>query len=483
MGSPAIALRALALALLCCVLTSSSSSASASTAAGWGGNFHGQLGLGYTSNLQLAPASVTGLTGVKEVASGDGFSMALLADGTVRTWGGDNYGELGIGSHLTSATPVSPGLANVTAISAAGGHAMALLGDGTVMVWGANIFGELGNGTTGKGNETCNCNSLVPIPVKGISTAVAVDAGGPSDFVLLRNGTLLAWGANHQGQLGDGTTVEKTVPTPVKGVSNVVAVAAAGVALNTGHALALLSDGTVMAWGSNAYGQLGKPSAPENATEPVPIPGLGNVVQLAAGAYQSVARTGDGTVKAWGSDFGGAAGREKCGTAVVVPCSRVPLPVAVKHASDISAGYGFSDAISEGRAFDWGHDTYGQLGTSTVVDSVSPVEVKGLTGVTDISAGQHHNMAVVEAPATPPAVELQAGKGSLTLVWRAAETGDSWSLGWRPVTQPFSTWTRVGGLAPPTRSYTITGLRAGARYQVYVQSKAFAPKVAAGVPG
>jgi len=473
----------LVLALLPCLLVLSPSGAEASTAAGWGGNFHGQLGLGYTSNLQLAPASAVGLTGVKELASGDGFGIALLSDGTVRTWGGDTYGELGIGSHETSAVPVNPGLTNVTAVSAAGGHAMALLAGGTVMVWGADIYGELGNGTSGKGSEKCGCNSLVPIPVPGISTAIAIHAGGPTDFALLRNGTLLAWGANHQGQIGDGTTEEKTVPTPVMHLSNVVAIAGAGNAVETGHALALLSNGTVMAWGSNAYGQLGAPAAPEITTEPVPVPGLVNVVQLAAGAYQSVARMGDGTVKAWGSDFGGAVGREKCGRFIVIACSRVPLLVGVKHATNISAGYGFSDAVSEGRAFDWGHNVYGQLGTGTIADSVTPVEVKGLAAVTSLAAGQHQNMAIVEAPPTPPAVEVVPGKGSLTMIWRAPELGNPWALGWRPVTRPISRWlNRVGNVPAAARSYTMSGLQSGVRYQIYVQSKGFAPKVAAGVP-
>jgi alpha-tubulin suppressor-like RCC1 family protein len=323
----------------------------------------------------------------------------------------------------------------------------------------------------------------VPIPVKGITTAIAVDAGGPSDYVLLRNGTLLAWGANFRGQLGDGTTVEKPLPTAVKHLGGVVALAAGGLAPVTGHALALLSSGTVMAWGDNAYGQLGVPTAPATVTEAVPVTGLSNVAQLAAGAYQSVARMGDGTVMAWGSNYGGARGRESCGRSIVVPCSRVPLATGVKHANDVSAGFGFSDAVSEGRAYAWGHDPYGQLGIGTITDSIGPVEVHGLTGVLDISAGQHHNLAVVEGAATPPTVELVSGKESVTLLWRAAETGNQWGIGWRPVTRPLSTWKRISNLPAGSRSYTISGLQPGMRYEAYVWSKVFTPKVAWGVAG
>jgi alpha-tubulin suppressor-like RCC1 family protein len=104
------------------------------------------------------------------------------------------------------------------------------------------------------------------------------EAQGVDAEALVAPGTLLAWGSNSSGQLGDGTTTDRTAPVPVPGLAGVSAIAA-----GNGHVLALLSNGTVRAWGNNGNGQLGDGTKNDRST-PAPVPGLTGVVALAAGS-------------------------------------------------------------------------------------------------------------------------------------------------------------------------------------------------------
>ncbi len=161
------------------------------------------------------------------------------------------------------------------AVAAGSNHSLALLSDGKVMAWGSNEEGQLGNGTT--------TNSDVPVVVKEaggkeLTGVTAIAAGGWSSFARLSNGTVMAWGSNSEGQLGDATTANSDVAVPVKesaaktakALSGVTAIAAGGE-----HTLALLSDGKVMAWGDDEYGELGdgkttKSDIPVTVSGPAP---------------------------------------------------------------------------------------------------------------------------------------------------------------------------------------------------------------------
>jgi alpha-tubulin suppressor-like RCC1 family protein len=451
--------------------------------AAWGENDHGQLGGGYKSAFSALPVPVLGLRGIKSVAATYFTSYALLSDGTVRSWGGGGFGQLGAGvREEASPKPVTvTGLTGVTAIAAGGAHAMALLSDGTVATWGGNSFGELGNGTTLNGAE--GLGSVVPIIVPNLSGVVAIAAGGGDDVALLRNGTVVAWGENKQGQLGDGTTQEKDVPTPVRGLAGVKAVAVGGINSLGGHVLALLNDGTVRSIGGNDGGQLGN-GGTANSSSPVIVRGLTGVTAVSAAVSHSMARLENGTVVSWGNnaygELGVGPGPEICGN-VPVPCSRVPVRVGVTNVTTIAAGFRFSLALSAGKVFGWGWNELGQLGNGTTANTSVPVPVSGLSEVVDVVAGEKHSLALLEASGSSPPIELAAGVGSLTATWKASEATEPWGVSWRPVADPAVKWGPYVSLPPATRSYTISGLSAKP-YEVDVRNKTFGHKVITGTP-
>src|SRR4029077_10868440 len=144
---------------------------------------------------------------------------------------------------------------------AGGRPSLALLADGTVVAWGANGLGQLGNGGTTESN--------VPVAVQGLSGVKAISAGASHSLALLANGTVMAWGDNESGQLGVGSAVEDSeVPVAVKGLSGVKAISA-----GANYSLALLTNGKAMAWGENESGQLGDGST-NSRNAPVAVKNL-----------------------------------------------------------------------------------------------------------------------------------------------------------------------------------------------------------------
>lgn len=394
-------LRGLLAAILPAALIFSASAQGAGlSAAGWGFNGKGELGAHFASNVVLRPMSVPGVSPIKEVVTTSEWSMALLGDGTVETWGGNRAGQLGDGTTEAKLAPVTVRLGPVKQIAAAGEHAIALMADGTVEAWGSNLFGQLGNGTDGGAREGCLtlCRSSVPVPVAGLGAVSAVAAGGASDAALLRDGTLEAWGENKTGQLGDGTTVEKDSPTLAR-VSGVRSVAIGGEATLGGHTLVLLGGGAVEAVGYNGHGELGVSPASRVRASFAPVPGLPAISALSASWTHNLALSGDGTVRAWGNDARGELGVRallRCGRrACVVGPELVP---ALHNVTAVSAGYAFSLAVCGGSVYSWGQNNFGQLGNGTRVGSLTPRPIAGVSQASGVSAGNYSAMALTAMP-------------------------------------------------------------------------------------
>jgi len=296
----------------------------------WGMNSFGQLGDG-TTDSRLAPVQVTGLTGVMRVAGGCNHSLALRSDGTVWAWGGNAAGQLGRGTtsdHEVTPAPVS-GLAGVTKISAGCGFSLALRSDGTVWAWGYDNVGQLGNGST--------ASSAVPVKITGVSQVTGIAAGWDSAVAIVAGGaSVWAWGGNDYGQLGDGTLADRT--TPVR-VTQIGTVHIAGAAVGFKYAAILSTDGSVWAWGTDTAGQLGNAPSATPVTRPVNTIGAGSgITQIAAGGALMLAVRSNGTVLAWGDNRFGELGIGTT-TSVTGPIQVTGLTGATQVAARALSGF------------------------------------------------------------------------------------------------------------------------------------------------
>jgi len=255
----------------------------------FGNNTDGQLGLGNTTTPISTPTLIPGLTNVKQIVGCNNHSLAVLNDGTVKGWGYNAQGELGLGNTTTPyKTPtIIPNLTNVKQIAGGIYHSLALLNDGTVKSFGLNDSGQLGY--VG--------NSLMPKLIPSLSNVKQIAGGSYNSFALLNDGTIKAFGYNSLGELGLGNTTNPiSTPTLIPGISN-----AKQISGGTHHTSILITDGTVYTFGYNVGGQLGLGDA-VNRTSPTLIPNLTNVKQIASGYYYSMVLLDDGTVKAYGNN-------------------------------------------------------------------------------------------------------------------------------------------------------------------------------------
>jgi alpha-tubulin suppressor-like RCC1 family protein len=397
----------------------------------WGENHYGQLGDGKSgvANDSDVPVALSGVGEVVALAGGSSHSLALLANGTVLSWGYNGQGQLGDGKSCTeqceSDVPVAvSGLTEVTAIAAGGDFSLALLKNGTVMSWGNNEVGRLGDGKSGSEFDTD-----VPVQVSGLTEVTAISAGDAHSLALLKNGTVMSWGLNSEGQLGDGLSGfenDSDVPVPVSGLSGVASVAAGGL-----HSLAVLSSGAVMTWGSNSDGQLGTGSStgPETclstipcAKKPVAVSGVTEASAAAGGKYFSLALQKSGAVVAWGNNQTGelgdgvTEGPERCSGNV--ECSTKAVPVSgLTEAVAISAGDRFALArLKAGGVVAWGENAEGELGDGTTSGSgcycsTTPVHVDGLSGTTALFAGGFHALALGTLAPIPTITSVEPNNG------------------------------------------------------------------------
>jgi alpha-tubulin suppressor-like RCC1 family protein len=359
-------------------------------------------------------------------------------------------------------------LRGVTAVAGGNVHSLAVGEGGHVWAWGDNIWGQLGDGTS-TGPEHClnagrppsasNVCSKVPVEVVGpghkrhLTGVSAVAAGVDNSIAVGRDGTVWSWGLNDLGQLGDGSsTGPKTCepysnygpvacsPTPVEVVgphgtghlSHIVAVTG-----GADFAVALRADGTVWAWGSDAYDALGQRQISAESCyspfAPIPIPcstrpvevagpgGEGHLGRISAIAAESspqglhvLALRADGTVWAWGVDDKGQLGNGVSETDSLVPVQVVGPGGHGKLTGvvGVAAGGGFSLARrADGSVWAWGLNAAGELGigndtgpelctTSSYPCSTKPVQVLGPGGrgtlehVSALAAGQLHSLAL-----------------------------------------------------------------------------------------
>jgi alpha-tubulin suppressor-like RCC1 family protein len=439
----------------------------------WGNNSNGQLG-NNTIISESAPVEVLNesgsapLDGVKMVKCGTSHAIALKTDGTVRSWGNNDKGQLGDnsaterhlpvqilnsfgGGNLQNIVSVGAGYRHSLAIDSGGfgwawgyngtgqladntiaekylpteildssgtgnlqdmkfitggeGNSYAFQNDGTVWTWGDNLNGQLGNNTT--------TGSRLPLqtwgPAQGtMDDATKVVSGYAHSLALKSDGTVWTWGWNGNGQLGDNTTTNRLTPVQVLGsggsgfLSDVIDVAA-----GYSHSVALKSDGTVWAWGWNAYGQLGDGTSMNRYTpvQVVDYDGSGyflNVKNIACGNTFTLATRTDDTAWTWGNNSSGQLGDNT--TDLRVLPGQVLGTGGVGFLTDImmvAGGEKHSLALkNDGTVWAWGNNSNGQLGDNTVLNKLTPIQVYNylasgyLQNITYITAGNSHSMAL-----------------------------------------------------------------------------------------
>ncbi|RMA45934.1 chromosome condensation regulator RCC1, partial [Bifidobacterium sp. wkB338] len=397
-----------------------------------------------------------------------GFSLAVGSDGNAYAWGDNTYGQLGDGTTTQRTTPVivkkpagAPEDFTYVQVSAGGQHSLALGSDGYAYAWGHNDSGQLGNDSIPTGQFNSNARSLVPVRVrdpdsttdtsKGLKVT-QVSAGYNYSLAVGSDGYAYAWGHNGFGQLGNdsiptgqfNSNARSLVPVRVRDPDSTTdtskGLKVTQVSAGYNYSLAVGSDGYAYAWGHNGFGQLGNDSIPtgqfnSNARSLVPVrvrdpdsttdtsKGL-KVTQVSAGYNYSLAVGSDGYAYAWGHNGFGQLGNDSIPTGQFNSNARSLVPVRVRDpdsttdtskglkVTQVSAGYNYSLAVgSDGYAYAWGHNGFGQLGNDSIptgqfnsnARSLVPVRVrdpdsttdtsKGLK-VTQVSAGYNYSLAV-----------------------------------------------------------------------------------------
>jgi alpha-tubulin suppressor-like RCC1 family protein len=360
---------------------------------------------------------------VLQISAGGSHTCALIHGGTIRCWGLNGNGQLGVppptdGSAPQSLVPVTvTGVTGATAVAAGGFHTCAILADGTVTCWGNDGMGEIGDGSPGDSDSS-------PTTVSGITAANPATALALGEFhscALLADGTVRCWGHNGFGQIGDGSTTDRSTATAVAGLPDHTVDPVLVLTAGSSHTCVLLddTDSTVRCWGHNAYGSLGHATAEvDDVMQPSPTPlvvrydndpdlfvenlvPLTDVTALSAGQYHTCARITGGGVRCWGNNNRGQLGAD-------------PNPLTPDELEDsvnalLVGGLGAAGAVTAGGFHTcalvgtstrcWGYNFFGQLG-GYAASNHRPVVVTALSGATTVTAGTEFACALINADTT-----------------------------------------------------------------------------------
>jgi alpha-tubulin suppressor-like RCC1 family protein len=392
-----------------------------------GQNDYGQVGNGTTTNRTTLTRAGT-ITNVTAIEAGT-HSTCAISSGNVYCWGWNNYGQLGDGTTTNRSTPTKiNSLSNVTKISISGYVNCALSG-GKVYCWGHNVYGAVGDGTTTSRSS--------PVQVPGITNAIDISTGSYyTACAVVTGGKAYCWGINSSGELGDGTTTQRTTPvevTVMDDIQDIETTAQQGTC-------AVNSAGDYYCWGSDTTGQLGYDYMGANLGTKVPqqllsITGTNPIKSNIRGGGVII----DGNLYVWGynmskqvyglalgtvnmpikygtltgvTDFAvgmsnycalsggkvycsgsGSSGQMGNGTTTSTNAPAVQVNT-LTNATSVTIGYSHICALNSGTVYCWGQNTYGQIGDNTVVNKTTPTAAQGLSGVTSVVNGAYHSCAI-----------------------------------------------------------------------------------------
>lgn len=335
-----------------------------------------------------------GNASIKRIATGVDHACAILADDSVKCWGGNQFGQLGNGTTTSTTDAVAvPGIANAIDIAAGSAFSCAVVGAaagdiaGAVMCWGNGTSGQLGNGSSS--------SSSTPVAVGSLSTATQVSARSVHACALLARGDIMCWGDGTSGQLGNGATSSSAVPVAVigTGADNYDIVNPQGepastkafqVSAGNAHTCARVSTSSgsaglgVKCWGATNHGELGNGASfcqvnticDPKAPNPVPqrVTSLTSAAHLAAGGHHTCVVLTTGGGRCWGLGDQG-----QLGNGAVTRSSTPVIVSGLSGATHASAGDVFSCVSASGALKCWGGNDGGQLGNGTTTSSPTPV--------------------------------------------------------------------------------------------------------------
>jgi len=318
----------------------------------------------------------------KTAAAGYNHTVGIKVDGTLWGFGNNTNGQLGNGTTVDKNVPSKVGTSNDWKTVTAGmGHTVALKTDGSLWAWGYGNLGQIGNGI----NTVKPYNAIQQIGSSKDWQAIA--AGAHYTVALKTDGTLWAWGYNEFGQLGDGTTADKSIPTQI-GIADDWHT----IATNNNHTIALKKDGSLWAWGSNNYGQLGDGTIIQKNV-PTQIGTATNWKIIAAGYEHTTAIKADGTLWVWGSNNNGQLGD---GTSIN---KTIPTQMGLLTSwKTVACGWGNTTAIkTDETLWAWGYNRMGKLGNGTKVNSSIPIQIGATNDWSMVFCGNNHTVALKKA--------------------------------------------------------------------------------------
>jgi prepilin-type N-terminal cleavage/methylation domain-containing protein len=353
----------------------------------WGSNYVNQLGDG--TDVDRESPDLVDMSGVLEgktitqIVAGAEHNLVLASDGTVYGWGTNFAGHLGDGSTTDRATPVAVNMSGVlagktiTQIAAGYSFSLALASDGTLYSWGSNS-GELGDGTT------TDRSNPVAVNMSGVlsgKTITQIGAGGQHAIALASDGTVYSWGRNTYGQLGDGTTTTRLSPVAVSTSGVLSGKTVSGIsAYNSYHSMVFTTEGLAYAWGRNDNSQIGDNSS-TNRTSPVAVNAAGvlsgeTIASVTALNGHSFAAASDSTAYTWGGNFNGELFDGTTTDRAVPVAVSMAGALSGKTITQITGQSGFSLVLtSDGSLYAAGYNGEGQLGDGTTTDRDDPVVI------------------------------------------------------------------------------------------------------------
>lgn len=352
---------------------------------GWGSNPYGQLGLGNTTYYS-SPKAVGSLTDWLQISTSYGTSVSIKTDGTLWSWGQNNYGQLGLGNTTDYSSPKQVGALTSWAQVSTSGYGStqpmtaAIKTDGTLWTWGRNFYGGLGLGNT--------TNYSSPKQVGALTNWSNVQTGGNWALAIKTNGTLWGWGGNGFGQLGLNNITNYSSPKQVGALTNWASISIP--LWNATYILAIKTDGTLWAWGANQNGQLGFNNTTYYSS-PKQVGALTTWAKASgSGGYFSLAVKTDGTFWSWGSNGNGELGLNN-----LIYYSSPKQVGSLANWSIPCAAFQASFAIkTDGTLWSWGYNSAGQLGLGNTTSYSSPKQIGSSTTWLKVAAGRQTLLAL-----------------------------------------------------------------------------------------